>query len=177
MTAGQGGVQRSGGHSSGSWLDQTPGASLIRFSWVGTVVFAAVSAVGVFWTESAGVLVAVVDLTLFAAGTVAFLWAYGIAVGRSRTDLMGIGGLFFLAGSSPGRVQWALMVPLAAQVTIAMATASARLYTALAFGALVPMYGLGLSGLWGAKYGQFPPRSAGGDTGPRPAPSEPAGGG
>ena len=160
-----------------SWLDETPGATIIRLSWVGTALFTLVALIGVAWTESAGVLVATVDLMLFAAGTVAFLWAYGIAVGRSRTDAMGMGGLFFLAGSAPKRVQLALMIPLAIQTVVAIATASARLYTALAFGALVPMYGLGLAGLWGAKHGDFPPRDPPGGDGVEPAPSEPTDGG
>lgn len=163
------GSQSSGGGST-TWLDATPGSSLIRLSWVGTGAFVMVAIAGVLWTDSMGILVAVVDLTLFAAGTVAFLWAYGIAVGRSRTDLMGMGGLFFLAGSAPARVRWALMIPLALQVVVAIATAWARVYTALAFGTLVPMYGLGLAGLWGAKYGHFPPRGQTAADGPPPTP-------
>ncbi len=165
------------GLPTGSWLDDTPGATLIRFSWVGTAVFVAFAVAGLVWGETIAVLVAVVDLTLFAAGTVAFLWAYAVAVGRSRTDLMGIGGLFFLADSAPRRVQMAFMIPLALQVVVAIATASARLYTALAFGALVPMYGLGLAGLWGAKYGEFPPRVAEGDGRRTLGPGEPGDGG
>ena len=43
----------------------------------------------------------IVSLVLFAVGMVVFVWAYAVAVGRSRTDLIGIGGLFFLAGSAP----------------------------------------------------------------------------
>src|SRR5688572_7911839 len=34
----------------------------------------------------------------FVIGVVAFLWAYAIAVGRSRQDLIGVGGLYFLTG-------------------------------------------------------------------------------
>jgi hypothetical protein len=32
------------------------------------------------------------------------------------------------------------------------------LYSPLAFGILVPVFGLGLCGLWGARYGTFEPR-------------------
>jgi hypothetical protein len=86
------------------------------------------------------------------------VWAYAVAVGRSRTDLIGIGGLFFLAGSAPRSVQRPLIASLVAEVVIAGVTASTRIYTPLAFGVLVPMYGLGLMGLWGARFGTFPPR-------------------
>ena len=102
----------------------------------------------------------IVSLVLFLLGTLAFLWAYGVAVGRSRTDLMGIGGLFFLAGSAPRSVQQPLIGSLIVEVVVAGVTASTRVYTPLAFGVLVPMYGLGLMGLWGAKFGTFPPRPA-----------------
>ena len=41
---------------------------------------------------------------------------------------------------------------------MAVATAAARPFTPLAFGVLAPMFGLGVMGLWGAKFGTFPPR-------------------
>ncbi len=165
------------GRPTGSWLDHTPGSTLVWFSWAGTALFFVLAMVGLVWGETIGVLVVVVDLTLFAAGTAAFLWAYAIAVGRSRTDLMGIGGLFFLTDSAPRRVQMAFMIPLALQVVVAIAAASVRPYTSLAFGALVPMYGLGLAGLWGARYGEFPSRSAEGDDKHSSGPGEPTDGG
>jgi uncharacterized membrane protein len=54
---------------------------------------------------------------------------------------------------------------LAVQITVALATALARSEsedgspgTSLAVGILVPMFGLGLNGLWCAFHGVFPPR-------------------
>ena len=43
--------------------------------------------------DDVGPVYAGVSIAAFLAGTVAFLWAYGIAVNRSRHDLIGIGGL------------------------------------------------------------------------------------
>jgi hypothetical protein len=37
-------------------------------------------------------------------------------------------------------------------------TSAVRPFSSLAFGVLVPVSGLGLMGLWGARYGTFPPR-------------------
>ena len=37
-----------------------------------------------------------------------------------------------------------------------VAAASIRPFTAVAFGILAPMLGLGLMGLWGARHGRFP---------------------
>jgi hypothetical protein len=140
-------------------LPEAPAASrIVQASIAGTVVFA-VTAVPAAIAPDAFVGVAViVSMVLFALGLVAFAWAYGVAVGRSRTDLIGIGGLFFLAGSAPRSVQRRLIGSLVAEIVIAVATASTRVYTPLAFGVLVPMYGLGLMGLWGARFGTFPPR-------------------
>jgi len=97
-------------------------------------------------------------LVLFGAGTVAMLWAFLIAVQRSRTDLIGMGGLYFGAGTAPGSVRVQLLTSLGVQLVIAFTTASIRVFTSLAFGILVPVWGLGLAGLWFARHGEFAPR-------------------
>jgi hypothetical protein len=94
---------------------------------------------------------------MFMAGIGIFFWAYAIAVGRSRTDSIGIGGLFFLAGpdTAPSSDKRHLLASLAAQTAIALASAGARPFTTLAFGVLTPLYGLALTGLYGARHGRF----------------------
>ena len=141
--------------------EEEAGSGIVLLSWIGTGVFAAVATIATLLPDEAAKPAAVVDGILFAIGVVAFLWAYGIAVSRSRTDEIGIGGLFFLAGSSPKVVRVRLLSALAVQVVVAIVTASIRPYTAVAFGILVPMFGLGLTGLWGARHGTFPPRDSG----------------
>lgn len=142
---------------------------IIRASWAGTVVFA-IAAIGAVVEPRAMALAAAVSVLLFAAGIGVFFWAYAVAVGRSRTDAIGIGGLFFLAGrtTAPKPVKKALLASLAAQVVIGLATAGARPFTSLAFGVLVPLYGLALTGLWGARNASFSPRRPDG-----PAPAAP----
>lgn len=123
--------------------------------WAGTVVFVATAVAAAVWPAGRPVAVAVA-LVLFAVGIVAFLTAYGIAVARSRNDAIGIGGLYFLAGDvAPAGVRRAFMAALAVQIVVALATAAVRPFTTLAFGILVPMFGLGLSGVWGARHGFF----------------------
>lgn len=147
----------------------TPGRGIITVSRVGTAVFTVTATAAVVDRDAFGLVNVVVSLALFGVGCVVFLWAFGIAVSRSRTDAIGIGGLYFLQGTAPRRVQAALMVPLAVQVTVALVAAGLRPFTSLAFGVLVPMFGLGQAGLWGARYGRFGSRLApeGSD---RPAP-------
>ena len=135
------------------------GDRIIRASWAGTAVFTVVAVIATIDPESLGAPAVLVSFVLFAAGSVAMFWAFLIAVQRSREVAIGIGGLYFGAGSAPKRVQRHLMASLAVQVVVAVVTASIRVFTSLAFGILVPVWGLGLAGLWCARHGEFAPRA------------------
>jgi len=106
-------------------------------------------------------VVVVVSGGLFVLGCIGFLWAFATAVDRSRTEAIGIDGLFFLQRSAPRPVQVRLMGAFAVQVVVALTTAAFRPFTSQAFAVLAPMFGLGVMGLWGARFGTFEPRSAG----------------
>jgi hypothetical protein len=140
--------------------DASAGTQIVRASWVGTVLFVVVSAAAATDPDRLGGAFAALAVGYLAVGIVLFLVTLVVAASRSRTDAIGIGGLFFLQGSAPRPVQIQLLASFAVEVVVAFAAASARIYTPLAFALLVPMYGLGLSGLWGARYGTFGPRSA-----------------
>jgi hypothetical protein len=141
------------------------GRGIVRLSWVGTGVFAVACVLGVVIEGFRSAFIAT-SLVLFAAGCLLFLWAYWRAVQRSRTDEVGIGGLYFLAGpTAPPRIKLLLNGSLAAQVVLAVATASLGIAStadaelnALAFAMLVPVLALGCTGLWGATHGTFSPR-------------------
>ena len=134
------------------------GVGLLRLSWLVTAIFT-VLAVAAVLVDPLVPLFVVVSLLMFAVGCAVFVLAFLRAVDRSRTETIGIGGLFFGAGTAPGRVQAVLMGSLAVEVVVAVAVAILRPYTALAFGTLAPMYGLGLAGLWVALFGVFPARA------------------
>jgi len=138
--------------------DHPAARRIVQASLAGTAIFAVTAIPAAIAPDTFAGVAVIVSLVLFGLGMLAFVWAYAVAVGRSRTDLIGIGGLFFLAGSAPRSVQRPLIASLVAEVVIAGVTAGTRVYTPLAFGVLVPMYGLGLMGLWGARFGTFPPR-------------------
>jgi hypothetical protein len=131
---------------------------LIRASLAGTAVFAVVALAAAAVPDTLGVVAVVVDLLLFAVGCVAFALALLRAASRSRTDELTLPGLFWLTGAAPTEVRRLLLGSFGVEVVVALATASARPFTGLAFGILVPVYGLGLTGLWGARAGTFPPR-------------------
>jgi len=134
------------------------GQAIIGVSWWGTAMFAVTSVAATIWTDLR-LVAAIVALGLFAIGCVVFLAAFAFAVARSATDAIGIGGLYFLAGSAPGPVRRSLMGALAVQVIVALVTASIRIFTSLAFGILVPIFGLGQAGLWAARHGRFEARA------------------
>ena len=122
-----------------------------------TGVFAVVSALAAAWPDTFLPVSVPVDLALFVAGCGAFLWAYALAIGRSRYETVTMGGVFFLSdGVAPPDVTRLLRGALGVQVVAAVAAASVRPFTALAFSVLVPMLGLGLMALWAARHGRFP---------------------
>ena len=139
--------------------DPPIGDAIVKASWWGTGVFAVVSVAAAIAPATFSTAAAIVDVVLFVAGCVLFGMSFLRAVGRSRTDAIGIGGLYFLAGgSAPPPVRRSLLGALAVQVAVALATAVVRPYTNLAAGVLVPVYGLSLCGLWTSRYGTFGPR-------------------
>lgn len=99
--------------------------------------------------------VALACSAVFVAGAALFTWAFTIAAGRSRTEDLTVAGAFFLAGSigKPER-RWAFGF-LLAQTIIGFAGAIADPYTTMAFGVLVPMFGLGVIAFLGSAHGAF----------------------
>ena len=91
---------------------------------------------------------------------IVFLVAYLRAIGRSRYEVISVAGVYLMTGGvAPLSVRGPLYAALATQIVVALATASVRPYTSLAFGVLVPLLGLALCGLWSAGCGVFPPRA------------------
>lgn len=160
------------------WMPDAEGKGIVRWSLWSTALFTVVATLGVVLFDTFRILALVVALVLFGIGTVTFLWAYLISLGRSREELVHVPGVFFLSGTAPKAVRRALLGCLAVQVVVSVATASVRPFTSAAFGILVPMLGMGLAGLWGARHGTFDPRPPKPVRGRRridpPAPAPPA---
>jgi hypothetical protein len=134
-----------------------PGRAIVRLDVRATAVFAVVSAAAAVWPDPLEYVAVPVAIALFVVGTGAFLWAYAIAVSRSRFDEVTLAGVFFLTGDvAPAPVARTLRAALGAQVVVGVAVAAVRPFTALAAGVLAPMLGLGLMALWGARHGRFP---------------------
>ena len=133
---------------------------ILKLDLWATVVLAVTAAIAVVWTDPWSIPYAVLGVAAFVGGCVAFVWSYAVAVGRSRAEELSVVGIYFLAdGSAPASVRRRLLLLLAAQCVIVVVAAGIRPFTAVAFGVLAPMLGLGLMGLWGARFGEFPERA------------------
>jgi hypothetical protein len=140
------------------------GRALIRSAFSGTAVFAVATALAVA-VPATRILAAVVDLLLFVAGSGVYLWGWGVAAGRSRENEISLWNLILLEDVAPREVRIRLLGALGLQVIVAAATC--WLATALAFGWLVPVWGLAHCELWGARYGVFLSRVTEGKADPK----------
>lgn len=137
------------------------GAGLVNLDFAGTGALVVAALAGVLAPDTFGTLTAVVSGVLFAVGVVGFLWGYATGVVRSREEQVGLGGLFFLSGTAPRIIRFRLRLAFAVQVVVAVAAASIRPYTSVAFAVLAPMLGMGIMAVWGARHGTFAPKEAG----------------
>jgi hypothetical protein len=154
--------------TSGRASPRDAGDVVIKADLAGTLLFAitATLAAALFTTVWQWIA-AITALALFAVGVFAFLWSYYNAVQRSRRDEISVTGLYLMIGPpTPSSVRRSMLGALAVQIAIAVITTFTRLESAdgragssLALGFLVPMFGLGLNGLWAAYHADFPPRS------------------
>ncbi len=131
----------------------------LQASWGGVIAQAVAAGFAVASPVGRGPHV-VVCTVLLLGGVIAAAVAFLRAVGRSRTELVDVAGLFLLLGSAPRRLRWRLWAAVAAQAAVGVATASTRPYTSLAFGVLAPLWAYGFTVLWNATYGAFPARPA-----------------
>ncbi len=130
----------------------------VRVTVAVTVVFTATQVVATIAPRGTGALVAVAfSLVLFAAGSIGFVAAFVVAAGRSRDERVTIAGVVWLTGAAPPAVAQALRVALVAQCVVALVTAGLRPFSAVAFGILAPMAGLGCIAWYGARHGAFAP--------------------
>ncbi len=129
---------------------------IVRVDLWATALFTIVQVLAAAFPDTFSVVSVPVSLALFLVGSLAFLWGFVVAVSRSQYEAVTLGGLFFLGDdSAPADVRRALRLLLAVQVVVAVAAASVRPFTELAFGILVPMLGLGMMTLWAARHGRF----------------------
>ena len=141
---------------------------MVQLDIAGTGVFLVALAIAVpFRNERfAQYLIGGVSMALFAIGVATTLWAYTRALDRSRVEEVGVANLFLLTGkTAPQQVGRVMTAALVVQIAAAIAGAWIGVVgldegelNALAFGVLVPMFGIGMNGVWAARHGSYGPR-------------------
>lgn len=159
---------------SAHWQNELVNSRLVRADLYGTFAFVVALAVAVPFKSHrwAQVLVVVVSLALFAAGVATSLWAYARALDLSRVREVGVANLFLLTGeTAPKTLKRLMSAAWGVQIVAAIVGASIGMsgleksqLNPLAFGVLVPMFGIGMNGAWAARYGSFGPRVDPGST-------------
>ena len=138
----------------------------VRLNQIGTGVFIAVTAFGAAtFSDPSKTIVVVVELVLAAIGVFAFLSGYWTAVQRSREDEISVAELYFMMNNvAPAPIRKLMIWCLTSQAVVGIGGAFVRPNTdgkpgsVLAFGVLVPLFGLGLNGNWTANNGTFAAR-------------------
>jgi len=144
--------------------ERAAGGVIVLANVVGTIAFVATAlTAAIVFSTPAQWVGAVTAMGLFALGVFAFIWSFFNAVQRSREEEMSVLQIYLLVGKpTPPRVRWTMLTLLLVQCAVALGTAFARPNgpngspgSSLAVGILVPMFGLGLNGLWCAFHGVF----------------------
>lgn len=130
-----------------------PGDRVLFWTTAATVTFVIAAVAAVLVAGPVRLVAVAVDVVLFGAGSMLFLAAFAVAVARSRTEHVTLGATFLLAGAVPPLVRRRFWALLAIQVVVALAAASIRPYTAVAFAVLAPMSVFGAMAWYGARYG------------------------
>lgn len=156
-------------HDDGHMSEPTkPSTALVRANVIGTAVFTVAVGIGIPLHDQRSMQVAfgVISMVLFAVGAAGCLWAYVSALERSRVDEIGVANLYMLTGpTAPTAIKRTMSIALGVQVVLALTGAvvgasnlSGNQVNALAFGILVPMFGLAMNALWAVRHGSFGPR-------------------
>jgi hypothetical protein len=146
---------------------EVPGRPTIWATWIATTI-QVVATVGALADEDRflGTYLSV-SLVLFGIGSALFVVDIVLAAARSTRDAMGIGGLFFCAGTAPRAVALSMNASLAVAVLVSLVAVGVRFSTPeLAFGTLAPVLQLALTGFWGVRHGVFAERGDRGAAGP-----------
>lgn len=130
------------------------GKGIARADVAGTgLLVLAIIVVAVAPDDATELFYLVTSLALFLGGSVAFVVGFLRAVGRSRTEVVDMAGLFYLTGTAPRVVRRLLLGLWITQIGVV----ALSLAVAPPFGVVAVLWGIGLLPLWGARHGRFPP--------------------
>jgi len=133
---------------------------------VGTAVALVAGVAGLVSADVARTVLTPVSFVLAAVGIGAFVWSYASAIERSRTAEIAVSQLYLVAGDvAPPPVKRTLRWALWTQIVLALgvmvvgfARTKPQEFNWAATAIVVPLFGLGINGMWVARHGTFGPR-------------------
>lgn len=145
---------------------EAPGSAIVRADAVGTALALVAGVLAVVSADLAKFLLVPVVAVLGVVGLVTFVWSYFRAVGRSRESEISVSQLYAVAGSvAPPAVKRRLQWSLWAQVILAIAVmfigfqrTKPEEFNWAATIIVLPLFGMGLNGVWVSLHGSFGPR-------------------
>jgi len=148
--------------------DVTPleGLTAVRLNIAGTLVICGAGALGLVSAGFAQGVLAPVSGIVALIGIAGFVWSYLHAVNRSREHEISVSQLYFAVGTvAPKRVKRALQGCLALQIVASIVVMVAGFsqtdpqeFNWAACIIVTPLFGMGMTGVWVARFGSFGPR-------------------
>lgn len=142
------------------------GSAVVRMNIAGTLAICAAGVLGLVSTGVAQGVLAPVSGVAAVVGIAAFAWSYLQAVNRSREHEISVSQLYFAVGDvAPKRVKRAQQGCLAVQVLASIVVMVAGFsqtdpeeFNWAACIIVTPLFGMGMTGVWVARFGSFGPR-------------------
>jgi hypothetical protein len=147
-------------------IEHQPGRTIVHRDLVGTVVLVVAGIAAAASRSLAKTVMVPVAVALGTVGIVTFVWSYATAVTRSRSDEIAVSQLYVVAGEvAPPPVKralrWALWIQVVVAITVMIfgfARTRPEEFNWAATAVVTPLFGLGMNGMWVARYGTFGPR-------------------
>ena len=137
-------------------VDPLSGRKIVSTCWFSSALFGMAAGLDLLGGDNFGGVVVNLSVMMFLVSLPLWIYALVIALARSaRGDDIAVASLFFLQNSAPASLRRSFLLSLGVTVVVAATTAFVN-----PFAVLVPMLPLGLSGVWGARHGVYPPRPA-----------------
>lgn len=143
-----------------------PGEALVRVDVAGTLVAAVAGVLALVSSDLAKFVLVPVAAVTGGVGLVTFVWSYFRAVGRSRQDEISVSQLYVVAGkvappSVKRRLQWSLWAQVIVAIVVMFAgfqRTEPQEFNWAATIIVLPLFGMGLNGVWVSLHGAFGPR-------------------